>query len=462
MVSCGKCWQCLNTKSFIQKKACEYEALHHRYCFFVTPSYTEDNLPTVSYDSIRKSPSGACVCDLYDECPRSSTFGQYLGSVPAKQIEQVLKRRWNPIKHYQSELAYACTEDLQKFIKRLRMRIMRATGEKIRYFAVSDYGGKYLRPHFHILFYFDKQETFQVFSEHLLKSWQFGDVNYSLATGDCSSYVASYVTGTYRRYSLYKNTPFKVRIFHSKHLGFQALDSYRDEIYSSAEIPFNGHCYSLPNGLAEFYGTSSIERRFFPKIYGFHEVSPVLLLRLYTVYHRFGSKTGTYLAFRDLIMEYIGYGGCEANLLRLLLQVPSSYFDDSLLPAAQIDEKFESRLKSVYYVSKHFVNFVCQGDSAQFEPMLMKIVNYYDNNAWLKFTKFYTALELDNGFQTGLDSYKLLYPYTYLVDNYTFKQYKADFVNTDAYQRAKIESFNIYEQRIKHREHSDLITNGQI
>lgn len=39
-----------------------------------------------------------------------------------------------------------------RFIKRLRIKLQRTTGERFRYFACGEYGGKTHRPHYHIIF----------------------------------------------------------------------------------------------------------------------------------------------------------------------------------------------------------------------------------------------------------------------------------------------------------------------
>ena len=44
-VSCGKCNCCRNAKAFRWTDALERERLLHRYCMFVTLTYSDDNLP---------------------------------------------------------------------------------------------------------------------------------------------------------------------------------------------------------------------------------------------------------------------------------------------------------------------------------------------------------------------------------------------------------------------------------
>lgn len=83
--------------------------------------------------------------------------------------------------------------DLQLFMKRLRQIHARAgNSSKISYYAVGEYGGRFKRPHYHLI-------IFNASREHIAKAWQIdgdpiGKVHFGHDCGsDAIAYVAKYV-----------------------------------------------------------------------------------------------------------------------------------------------------------------------------------------------------------------------------------------------------------------------------
>lgn len=92
-------------------------------------------------------------------------------------------------------------EELQKFIKRLRFYFP----EKIRFFAVGEYGDKTKRPHYHLaLFGLGVQHE-----EYVKKSWDKGFILLGSLTFQSASYVGGYVT---KKYVKFKDDDLKGRI----------------------------------------------------------------------------------------------------------------------------------------------------------------------------------------------------------------------------------------------------------
>lgn len=88
-------------------------------------------------------------------------------------------------------LGVLSVEDLQKFLKRLRINFQRAgIKHRLRFFAVGEYGENGTqRPHYHIiLFGFDKNNPIHALL--LNKSWSFG----RLHVGDCNDKSIAYCT----------------------------------------------------------------------------------------------------------------------------------------------------------------------------------------------------------------------------------------------------------------------------
>lgn len=72
--------------------------------------------------------------------------------------------------------------DVQLFFKRLRRR----NAEKIKYYAVGEYGGKTLRPHYHAIIYNVELPTIQ-------PAWDQGHIHYGTVTGASIGYCMKYM-----------------------------------------------------------------------------------------------------------------------------------------------------------------------------------------------------------------------------------------------------------------------------
>lgn len=106
--------------------------------------------------------------------------------------------------------------DMQRFIKRLRKQITTLfKNEKIRYYAIGEYGTSSYRPHWHILLFTNSvavtnwlQQSFYknrvlskeyrtINSSSVLDSlWQYGSCTIDKTDGKASGYISNYVVGT--------------------------------------------------------------------------------------------------------------------------------------------------------------------------------------------------------------------------------------------------------------------------
>lgn len=140
--------------------------------------------------------------------------------------------------------------DVQKFLKRLRINIVRTLKRKvqIRYLITAEYGPKTFRPHYHGIIYFNdsdlltKTKLSHVLSTTLLgslisKSWPFADycrtAKYAtIVDGGAGNYVSSYASSSCNlpRFLQYPETrPFSPA--HSSYFGFSACQ--KAEIYKN-------------------------------------------------------------------------------------------------------------------------------------------------------------------------------------------------------------------------------------
>jgi len=113
VVPCGKCADCIGMRRDDWFKRIYFEAYKSLYTLFVTLTYNDEHLPLAEI----------------------------------------------PVLNY---------PDIQKYFKRLRK-----IGLQFKYFGVGEYGEHYARPHYHCLFFFQKEFDFN----HLETKWMNGNVH---------------------------------------------------------------------------------------------------------------------------------------------------------------------------------------------------------------------------------------------------------------------------------------------
>lgn len=247
VVSCGHCPSCILRRSAVQTNLLTTYSAQFRYVYFVTLTYAPCFLPTLEVsvvetctDDIADVP---CVPDINDLDPGDSNrylFGfrsvPRAASVKLKNstVERTFKdpeiRFTYPMKpkellsilgkinhNVPNRIPYVCNRDLDLFLKRLRSYY---PDEKLRYYAVSEYGPTSFRPHWHLLLFSDSDRFSQTVCENVSKAWSYGRCDASLSRGFAASYVASYVNSFVALPDFYTQMPKVVRpkSFHS--IGF--------------------------------------------------------------------------------------------------------------------------------------------------------------------------------------------------------------------------------------------------
>lgn len=158
-IPCGNCIGCKLDYSRRWADRCLAEAKHYRpeQCWFITLTYDDENLPVKEY---------------YNEEDGTVYF-----------LSNLVKR------------------DLQLFLKRLRFN----SGQKFRYFACGEYGGKTKRSHYHLcvfglnlddLIYYKRSGLGDIYYNSPLidKSWNKGYAVVAPLTWETCAYTARYCT----------------------------------------------------------------------------------------------------------------------------------------------------------------------------------------------------------------------------------------------------------------------------
>jgi hypothetical protein len=247
VVSCGSCPSCILRRSGIQTNLLTTYSAQFRYVYFVTLTYAPCFLPTLKVSVIE-----ACTDDIADVSvvpnindldagdPNTYLFGfcsvPRSASVKLKNstVERTFKdpeiRFSYPMKpkdllsvlgkinhNIPNRIPYICNRDLDLFLKRLRSYY---PDEKLRYYAVSEYGPTSFRPHWHLLLFSNSERFSQTVCENVSKAWSYGRCDASLSRGFAAPYVASYVNSFVALPDFYTQMPKVVRpkSFHS--IGF--------------------------------------------------------------------------------------------------------------------------------------------------------------------------------------------------------------------------------------------------
>lgn len=247
VVPCGRCPSCILRRSAIQTNLLTTYSAQFRYVYFVTLTYAPCFLPTLEVsvietctDDIADVPCFPDINDLDADDPNTYLFG--FRSVPRSAsvklknstVERTFKdpeiRFSYPMKpkallsilgkinhNIPNRIPYVCNRDLDLFLKRLRSYY---PDEKLRYYAVSEYGPTSFRPHWHLLLFSNSERFSQTVCENVSKAWSYGRCDASLSRGFAASYVASYVNSFVALPDFYTQMPKVVRpkSFHS--IGF--------------------------------------------------------------------------------------------------------------------------------------------------------------------------------------------------------------------------------------------------
>lgn len=247
VVSCGSCPSCVLRRSGIQTNLLTTYSAQFRYVYFVTLTYAPCFLPTLEVsiieactDDIADVPCVPNIDDLDAGDPNTYLFG--FRSVPrtasvrlkSSTVERTFKdpeiRFSYPMKSREllyilskvkhnvpNRIPYVCNRDLDLFLKRLRSYY---PDEKLRYYAVSEYGPTSFRPHWHLLLFSNSERFSQTVLENVSKAWSYGRCDASLSRGFAAPYVASYVNSFVALPDFYTQMPKVVRpkSFHS--IGF--------------------------------------------------------------------------------------------------------------------------------------------------------------------------------------------------------------------------------------------------
>lgn len=233
LIPCGQCIACRINYSKEWAARCTMETMYHEENWFVTLTYDQDNVPTIDLETGELTRGGYWILEHKE---------------PITEIKQSLSLL--PL-------------DLQLFMKRIRIKQQRNGWGNIRFYACGEYGGKTLRPHYHVLMYglhipdltyfkTDKETGNEYYlSEYVQKAWGMGNIIIGKLSWNSCAYVSRYVMKKQMgkdengltakdRYFEAGLEPEFVRMSLKPGIGQQYYLDHREEIYRNDEIILPG------------------------------------------------------------------------------------------------------------------------------------------------------------------------------------------------------------------------------
>ena len=414
--------------------------------------------------------------DLYDVItinPRIKNDFKRIGQsytiaeISPDEVDEMIIPKQNIHPSCTGNIPFLYKRDVQLFLKRLRKYIK---NEKIRFFLCGEYGTEKLRCHYHLILWFEEEQTAKNLRKNLRKAWPFGRIDCQASRDETASYVASYVNSLSHLPSLYSHIGMRPFMVHSKWLGNKVVEEHYTAQQVNETFTAGPNQVSIPlNGkYRDVILWRSLENIFMPKCKGFSEKSDNERLFSYRTYEKVLDWTGETSAYRQAnilaqsILEL--HFGCE---LPTPIQDVVEYFSLSVkhdylykiyhyIDKRRLDNKdwtfykreFMRVVQCIYreiYISKLFYQLK-QKKRTDSYSLLQYLKTYYSNVESWNYKKQITEYEafMLNHFST--DCYLYFFPDTFVEE---------DFLNEKFYEVYKNDSIILAENKVKTKKLND-------
>lgn len=466
-VPCGHCKACILAKNSRYAFQCDLESYSSKHTLFITLTYANRFIPRAQFVDSMERPYGHDLVDV--------ETGEYLGEadLPIKEIERLQDKF-----HLFGYLPYLRKFDLQLFFKRFRYYVAkRFPKEKVRYFAIGEYGPVHFRPHYHILLFLQSDEALQVCSAAVSEAWSYGRVDCQISQGKCSSYVAGYVNSSVfvpKVLTLPTLCPFCV---HSQKLGQGFLQSERAKVYSLTPEQFIKRSIVINGKYKEFDVWRSSYAYFFPKCKGFAGKSSRERAYSYGIYdtaRRLFPSAETTFALAEEIVGYIYYfhNKKDTYCLDIFGEVSdqsdlyhlAQYFFEPEIVNYSLDSiemcRYVHRIYTELLLSKHFLYFVCDRPTLSEQKRKLKLIEeFYSRLDYMHLKTFFENQQLF--YESDLvgdldlmsDAWENSY-YPFFYDNVYFNS--SVYKKTPVYRLYDMQINKLFSDRIKHKKLNDL------
>lgn len=451
IVECGHCHACLTRKASRYSLKCQLESQSHKYTMFVTLTYNQLYIPTMRPHCLSTEDYWT---ELIEECNRLGK-GSILGhcSLPPEKKDILFNKcqTFNLFPHLSKR-------DLQLFMKRLRKYISKYSNEKIRYYAVGEYGPVHFRPHYHLELWFSCDRIYKIIQQAIHSCWKYGRISAEVSKGSSVHYVAGYINNFVcipRIFSQGQTKPFNI---HSHHLGESVLEKSKEEVYASSAKDFIERSFNFGKGAVSFNLWRSFKTYYFPKCKGYASCSDEQLYYIYRIALEVGfwTKSVNMAAAARYILRtikgvYRVFGSTQQFHQDPDINDMLKFFADScdIVPCIDfMDKEYFQRIYSIIRLSVHFLEFCCDGDVRPETTwkMIRRIKDFWNECESLNLVSQLEAqesLEFDSP-----DDYKFFYHNT---DNFE-EQIK----ETEQYRIFSSQCQERYSRSIKHKHLNDL------
>ncbi len=466
-VPCGHCKACILAKNSRYAFQCDLESYSSKHTLFITITYANRFIPRAQFvDSIER-PYGHDLVDV--------ETGEYLGEadLPIKEIERLQDKF-----HLFGYLPYLRKSDLQLFFKRFRYYVTkRFPTEKMRYFAIGEYGPVHFRPHYHILLFLQSDEALQVCSAAVSEAWPYGRVDCQLSKGKCSSYVAGYVNSSVLVPQVLTLPTLCSFCVHSQKLGQGFLQGERTKVYALIPEQFVKRSIVINGRYKEFDVWRSAYAYFFPKCKGFADKSSCERAYSYGIYdtaRRLFPSAETTFALAKEIVGYIYYFHNKKDTYCLdifgevsyqsdLYQLAQYFFEPEIVNYSLDSIEMCHYVHRVYtelLLSKHFLYFVCDRLTLSERKRKLKLIEeFYSRLDYMRLKTFFENQQLF--YESDLvgdldlmsDAWENSY-YPFFYDNVYFNS--SVYKKSPVYRLYDMQINKLFSDRIKHKKLNDL------
>lgn len=266
-VPCGMCSYCRMRYSLQWKSRLIQEFKDNTNAVFFTLTYRDDKVPLAFLNGKTMYSD-----DWDDELDVSSILS--------------LNNDNSDFLYSRPSFPFAVKRDIQLFLKRLRKAAFSDYGTKIRYYIISEYGPKTLRPHYHGILFYDGDALTPAVRDLISSKWQLGFVDSKFANEGSADYVSAYCSGSVSLPLLYSFKPFKPFVLASRKnpIGFKYFGKTNESSLFFACEPT--YITKDREGEHEEYLSEYYRNKLFPKCVGFNEASRDVRKALYSLYDR--------------------------------------------------------------------------------------------------------------------------------------------------------------------------------
>lgn len=246
VVPCGKCLNCLKNKQSSMVVRCKREAEQKGSFAFMTLTYDDDHLPLAR--SLWRVSKDTGECEVYYKPELFSTginpdqsYCDLFKTLPAGDSPRYHQYTLFEDSEYEYVVRITpsvCRFDVREWLKMSRIQYERDNGEKLpefSYVAISEYGPRTCRPHYHLAFFGLQRDHLY----YLLERWTYGKVkqvrmvtqiNKDGSNGflRASKYIGKYMSkGKFECDSVKECAAERPRVCMSKRLGSRELEPVR-------------------------------------------------------------------------------------------------------------------------------------------------------------------------------------------------------------------------------------------